>query len=335
MSDETVAAASSAADVFGDQQPTLEEYSKYRQSGELPARFKPAEQAESAPADTPEETEEAEGDEPETEPESDPEEAQEQPPKGSGAEKRIKQLLAKTKELEAQLAGKQDVKPESSPVPQQPLTRTKPTAEDKDSSGNPKPTVDDKNPDGTPKYTDWDTYNEDFVDWKAEQKVAEYKREQAQQEALKALNSTLEKARERYDDADEVIFPAAKTINEAKIPQAVKEVFAGSDLFIDLCYVVGSDPDELKQFVALAQSNPRAAIGKVFEYERGIREELSKPRDDKGKFTAAPETKKTSAPKPPSPVGGGSSRAFDVSDESLSPEEWMRQRNKQLERRKG
>jgi hypothetical protein len=322
MSDETVAAASSAADVFQGQTPTLEEYNSYRQSGVLPARFKPAEPAESAPADTPEETEEAEGDEPETEPESDPEEAQEQPPKGSGAEKRIKQLLAKTKELEAQLAGKQDVKPESSPAPQ-----TQPTR--------PKPTVDDKNPDGTPKYTDWDTYNEDFVDWKAEQKVAEYKREQAQQEALKALNSTLEKARERYDDADEVIFPAAKTINEAKIPQAVKEVFAGSDLFIDLCYVVGSDPDELKQFVALAQSNPRAAIGKVFEYERGIREELSKPRDDKGKFTAAPETKKTSAPKPPSPVGGGSSRAFDVSDESLSPEEWMRQRNKQLERRKG
>jgi hypothetical protein len=321
MSDETVAAASSAADVFGDQQPTLEEYSKYRQSGELPARFKPAEQAESAPADTPEETEEAEGDEPETEPESDPEEAQEQPPKLSGAEKRIKQLLAKTKELEAQLAGKQDVKPESSPVPQQPLTRTKPTAEDKDSSGNPK-------------YATYEDFVEDLADWKAEQRIETAKREQAQQEALKALNSTLEKARERYDDADEVIFPAAKTINEAKIPQAVKEVFAGSDLFIDLCYVVGSDPDELKKFVKLAETNPRAAIGKVFEYERGIREELSKPRDEKGKFTAAPETKTTKAPKPPSPVGGGSSRAFDVSDESLSPEAWMRKRNQEIQNRK-
>jgi hypothetical protein len=156
--------------------------------------------------------------------------------------------------------------------------------------------------------------------------------------SAESTQSKLDEARARYDDADDVIFPANQAIQTAKMPQVVKEVFAQSDVFIDLCYVVGSDPAELKKFIELAQSNPRAAIGKVFEYERGIREELSPkndtPRDDKGKFTA-PEVKKTSAPKPPSPVGGASSRAFDVSDESLSPEEWMRQRIKQIERRKG
>jgi hypothetical protein len=155
------------------------------------------------------------------------------------------------------------------------------------------------------------------------------KREQAEQESRKVLQGKLEAARERYDDAEEVIFPTAQTIQNAKIPQAVKEVFGQSDVFIDLCYAVGSDPDKLEKFISLAQSNPRAAIGKVFEYERAIQEANSKPRDDKGKFVA-PEPKKTSAPKPPSPVGGASSRAFDVSDDSLSAEEWMRQRNKQL-----
>jgi len=319
MPEETVVAESSAADdVFGGQQPTLDEYNSYRQSGELPERFKPAEPAESATADEPEEKAEPEGDEPETEPESDPEEAQEQPQKG--AEKRIKQLLAKTKELERQLAEKQGAKTDPPPAQPQQTTRTKPTAEDRDDKGNPK-------------YTTYEDFVEDLADWKAEQRVETAKREQAQQEAQKALKATLDEARTRYEDADDVIFPAAKAINEAQIPAAVKEVFAGSDLFIDLCYVVGSDPDELKKFISLAQNNPRAAIGKVFEYERGIKEELSPKRDDKGKF-AAPEPKKTNAPKPPSPVGGASTRAFDVSDESLSPEEWMRKRNSELEKRK-
>ena len=316
MPEQTVGADSSAAevkDVFEGRRVTLEELNR-----RAVARSNPAEDAEPAPADAQEETEEAEGDEPETEPESDTVEAQEQPQFGPGAEKRIKQLLAKTKELEAQLAGKQDVKTESSPAPQQPLTRSKPTAEDKAANGNPK-------------YTTYEEFVEDLADWKAEQRIETAKREQAQQDALKALNSTLEDARKRYDDADEVIFPAAKTINEARMPQAVKEVFAGSDLFIDLCYVVGSDADELKKFVQLAQSNPRAAIGKVFEYERGIREELGKTQDGGN----APEPKKSSAPKPPSPVSAGSARgAFDVNDENLSPSEWMRKRNEQLARRR-
>ena len=322
MSEETQAASSPAeVDVFQGQQPSLAEYNQYRQSGELPERFKPT--AEPAPADAPEETEAPEGDEPETEPDSEPEEIQES--KGSGAEKCIKQLLAKTKELERKLAEKQDVKPESSPALEIPQARTKPTANDTDK-------------DGKPKYSTYEDFVEDLADWKAEQRLETARREQAQFEANKALQSKLDQARERYDDADDVIFPASRAIQTAKIPQVVKEVFGQSDVFIDLCYVVGSDPDELKKFINLANSNPRAAIGKVFEYERGIREELSPksdtPRDDKGKFTA-PEPKKTAAPKPPSPVGGASSRAFDVSDESLSPDEWMRKRNQDLQRRKG
>jgi hypothetical protein len=318
MSEQTTQAESSpaeTADVFNGEQPTLSEFNEYRQSGEIPARFKPAEEeAESAPADASEETTESEDDESETESESETEEAQEQAPKGNSAEKRIKQLLAKTKELERQLATKQDVKTEPSPAQQ---TRTKPTADDKDKDGNQK-------------YNTYEDFVEDLADWKAEQRIDSAKREQAQQQAMSALKATLEEARSRYDDADEVIFPASQAIQDAKIPLAVKEVFAQSENFIDLCYVVGSDPAELKKFIALAQSNPRAAIGKVFEYERGIKEELSKSSEGK----ATPEPKKTSAPKPPATVGGSSSRAFDVSDESLSPEEWSRKRTEYLAKKR-
>ncbi len=320
MPEETTQAASSPAevDVFNGETPTLDEYNQYRQSGEVPARFKPAEPAESATDDDPEETDESEAEEPEPATESDPEETQELKPKTA---KRIQQLLEKNKELERKLAEK-DVKTEPSPVKPEPqFTRAKPTAEDKDDKGNPK-------------YSTYEDFVEDLADWKAEQRVETAKREQREQEAQRALKLTLDEARTRYEDADDVIFPAAQTINEAKIPLAVKEVVAGSDLFIDLCYVIGSDPDELKKFISLAQTNPRAAIGKVFEYERGIREELSPARDDKGKFTA-PESKKTTAPKPPSPVGGATTRAFDVSDESLSPEEWARKRTADLAKRRG
>ncbi|WP_348269747.1 hypothetical protein P8936_16490 [Edaphobacter paludis] len=314
MSQETTQAASSPAeveDVFQGQQTSLDEFSHYRKTGELPTRFKSAEDADSTPADDPEETD-AEGEDPEPEPESDPEETQELKPKTA---KRIQQLLAKIKELETP-AAKQDVKPESSPAPAPQHTR-------------PKPAADDKKPDGTPKFDSYEDFVEELADWKAEQRWETAKREQAQQEAKNALKNKLDEARTRYDDVDDVIFPASQAIENARIPLAVKEVFAQSDVFIDLCYVVGSDPEELKKFISLAQSNPRAAIGKVFEYERGIVEELSKPSESK----AAPEAKKTSAPKPPSPVGGASSRAFDVSDESLSPEEWARKRTKDLQKR--
>jgi hypothetical protein len=315
MPEEMTQAASSPAeveDVFQGNQPSLSEFSHYRETGELPARFKPAETAAPAPADDPEETD-TEDEDPEPEPESDPEEPQELKPKTA---KRIQQLLDKNKDLERKLAAKQDVKPESSPAPAPQHTR-------------PKPAADDKKPDGTPKFESYEDFVEELADWKAEQRWETAKREQAQQEAQKALRNKLDEARTRYDDVDDVIFPTSQAIENAKIPLAVKEVFGQSDVFIDLCYVVGSDPDELKKFISLAQSNPRAAIGKVFEYERGILEELSKPGESK----AAPEAKKTSAPKPPSPVGGASSRAFDVSDESLSPEEWARKRTKDIQKR--
>lgn len=309
---QTQAASSPAEDVFGGQNPTFDEFNSYRQTGELPARFKPAEPADPAPADAPEEK----VDEAEIAPESDPEEAQEPPQKGSPAQKRILQLLADKKELQRKLdaAAKPDAPPDPSPEPAQ------------QQSSRPKP--DDTKPDGTPKYKDWEDYNEALIDWKAGEKIAQFQYAQQQQAQLQVLKSKLDEARTRYDDADSVIFPAAQTILDAQIPPAIKEIFAQSEHFVDLCFVVGSDPAEMAAFIALARTNPRAALGKVFEYERGIASELAKAKEpDGGK---APEKKSTSAPKPPSPVSGGSQRAFDVSDESLSPDDWARKRNKQL-----
>lgn len=320
---ETTQAASSTeevADVFNGQQPTMAEYSRYRKDGELPERFKTAEHSDLATDDDPESTDETEGESLKPSPDSDPDDKQE-PTAPTKADKRIKQLLAERYELEQKLAAA------TKPGDKQDSTPTK--ANESTQYAFPKPTAEDKNPDGTPKFKDYEDVVEAISRWAAKEERTTWEREHAAQEADKSLRGKYEEARERYEDADAVIIPASKAIQEAKIPLAVKEVFGQSEFLMDLCYVVGSDPDELEKFIALAQTNPRAAIGKVFEYERGIREALSTPRDDKGKFEA-PETKKTSAPKPAATVNGSTSRAFDVSDESLSAEEWARQRRQQL-----
>lgn len=325
MAEELTQAASSpaeAADPFNGETPSLSEFIEFRKDGTLPERFKPAE---AAPTDAPEETvEPAEGESPEDAPESEPEEKPQEPPQKpvSPAEKRIKQLLAEKKDLERRLAAQAptDVKTESSTAPaaqqasQPQYTRTKPTPEGTNSEGKP--------------YAAYEDYVEDLALWSGEQQLAKYQRQQAEQQAQSVLRSQLEDARARYEDADETIFPTAQAIAEANIPLVVKQVIQDSDVFVDLCYVIGSDPEELQKFIVLAAKNPRMAIGKVFEYERGTKEALS------GESGQAPEKKKTQAPKPPTPVGGSSSRAFDVNDDSLSADDWFRKRNAQLEKRK-
>ena len=93
---ETTPAASSPvveADPFNGQTPSLREFSEYRVTGDVPQRFK-AEEAATAPADAPEKTADSE-----LAPDTESEETQEQQHKPSGAEKRIKQLLAENKAL--------------------------------------------------------------------------------------------------------------------------------------------------------------------------------------------------------------------------------------------
>lgn len=329
---ETQAASSpaEAVDPFEGEQVSLHEFSKYRETGELPARFKPAEAAESAPADAPEETAETE----ETpEAESDAEEAQEPPQKAvSPAEKRIKQLLAEKKELQRRLEA-----------------AAKPTQTD--SSSRPAPPPPPQTFDEWIDRFDVDRWEEEYASSHPQasfgkmqlerdiyiDKVRDHFRgiEQRAQAEKQALDSKVAEARERYENFDEITDNfLSQVIDQRGVPQIPLPVLAivnDSEYLADLLYTIGEDEGELAKFVAMAKANPNKAIRYVTRVESLIAEELAKPRDAEGKFTEkAPEPKKTAAPKPPSPVNGGTSRAFDVNDESLSTEEWMRKRNHQL-----
>jgi hypothetical protein len=319
MNKQQTPAASSPAQVdpFNGQQPSMSEYSQYRSDGTVPERFGPADTADSAPADPPEKKVAApEPEEGESEPDSEPEEAQEPQPKASGAEKRIKQLLAEKKELQRKLeaAAQQDVKPGSSPAPvAQQATRPKPTAED-------------RNQDGSPKFGTYEDFVEELADWKAEQRWATAQREAAAQAQTKELATKVEAARSRNEDFDEVSSPFVSAfIGDRNVAPVLKQMVNDSDVFADLVYALAGDP----KFLAMAQTEPGKAIRHIALKEAEIHQGLT----GTPKAAKEPAPPKTQAPKPPSPVGGTSSRAFDVSDESLSPEQWFRKRNEQIARR--
>lgn len=337
MSTEPTQAESSpaeTADPFNGEQPSVTEYNSYRETGELPARFKPAEQADQAPADAPEQTaDETEAEEPESASESESEEVQEQPQKVSPAEKRIKQLLAEKKALQQQLeaAAKPTQQTESSTAqaPKQPQSFNewqkgfKPSKWIEDyAQANPEASYEDAN---FAMAVHVSEVRDEFKTFEQQMK--------AQQDALE---TTVSEAKERYEDFDEIkdvfLGKVLGSKGEPLIPVPVLSIINDSPLVADVLYTIGSDEDELNKFVAMARKNPNQAIRYVARVESLIEEEFA---SQAGKETSgkAPEKQQTQAPKPPSPVGGSSSRAFDVNDESLSAEDWFRKRNAQLANR--
>ena len=306
-------------DPFKGQTPSLQEYNQYRTSGEVPERFNPAEDAEPATAETP-----AEGDEPENETESASENDQE-PPEGIGkkARRRFEKILAENKELKAKVA--QQAKPDDKPAPSAaPQVRQIPPTR-------PEPTLDDKNEDGTLKYADYAVYVKDLGRWSAEQTLHESQQREIQQKQVQQLTEIVESARKRYgDEFESVLEPTAGVINSSFAPN-VMEAIASSDVSPEIIYTLGTDKKTMDGLQRLSKVNPTQAIKYIGALEAGIRQELAA---DETEPAVAPETKQTTAPKPPVPVSGPSSRAFDVSDESLSPEDWARKRNADLARRR-
>jgi len=330
MNEQQTQAASSPAeheDVFGGQQPTFGEYSQYRQTGELPARFKPAE---TATNDAPEETVAPAGDEPETALESDPDDEAQEPPKPvSPAQKRILQLLAENKELrrKAEAAAKPDVTPGSSPAPAAQQTAQPPqNYQEWRKDFKPSKWVEDygkQNPEAS--YEDATAAMADHLGEVREHfKTAE----DARKAQAKEIGSKIAEAKSRYEDFDQVTKPfVTALVSDPTVQPIVKQMVNDSDVFADLAFTLAGDD----KFLAIAKGDPGKAIRYIAKVESLIEEELLKTgktaEETNGK---APEKKVTSAPKPPSPVSGASSRAFDVSDESLSADEWARKRTQQL-----
>ncbi len=326
-------------DVFNGETPTVAEFTKYREDGTLPERFKPAENAGAAPADASEKTEDSDivG---ESETPDQQQERTERRPKLT-AQERIAEIQAKAAKTirdirrgaglpDEEVAASSPAKPEPKPEPVQQSSAPQNYAEWK-KSFKADPWIEqfaNDNPEAS--FGDATAAMNDYQNDMREhfKNLEDQRRDQT-----KAFEAEAEKARERYENFDDVVAPFATTINtDPQINPVVRAMFLDSEVTPDLLFTIGSDEEESAKFLKMAKEEPGKAIRYIAVTEKLIIEEqAAKPRDGDGKFVAATPAKPTpKAPKPPSTVGGTSSRAFDVSDDSLSADEWMRKRNLQL-----
>lgn len=268
-----------------------EDLQKWRETGNVPDKPKPQD---SAPAEPPKEA----TSEPEGESAAEPESATPQE-KGKrakpGAEERIKQLIAKNKELEKQLAERTRT-PEAAaqpPVNKQPQG---PRSE---------PKLDDVTEDGKPKYASYEDWLADLRKYDREQILADVEQRSAHQAAEREMKAKVEEGKSRYSDFEETIRPVATTLlSDVDIPLAVKQFVNDSPYMMDLLYVIGSDQDALADFMATAKSNPNAALRKAAVLENEVMKELTAKKEPPKEEVKPPAPPKTAAPKPPAEVGG-------------------------------
>jgi hypothetical protein len=299
-----------------------EAYAEWRQTGKLPDKdAKPSKREDSATSKN------KSVDSEESESAAVPETAS--PAGRRNAQKRIDQLTFEKESFRRELeelkakTGKQDAKtPESSSVPA--AAETAPDAL--------------KRP-VKPKQEDFDTwseyekaqdkYLEDLADYKAAQRIEEHTQRQRQEAVTQEMQRRLDQASERYGkEAEATIVGTAKGIfDDQKVAPAIKAAIGRSDVIVDALYVMGSDAEELADFLNLSKNDPIEALRKWFTVEALVKQELQSgsakgaaesgvpERGPDGKFlpvkSAEKPAKRIEAPSPPRELNGNAAPPGD------------------------
>lgn len=147
------------------------------------------------------------------------------------------------------------------------------------------------------KYTEYQEalakYHEDLTDWK----IGELKREQVKQaeqrqheEAERTFTGKIKAAHDAHEDLHDLLESAL----EAGIPitPAIDAFLRESDTPGEILYQLAKNQDEFKRISGLSPTRQIAALGKI---EDGLTAKTIEPKP------------KTNAPKPPTPLKGGTS----------------------------
>jgi hypothetical protein len=161
-----------------------------------------------------------------------------------------------------------------------------------------------------------DAYAEALALKKAEELLAQRDRQKEQAQAVEAYGEREEKARDKYDDFEDVVYNP-----KLRITDTMAETIQNSDVGPDLAYWLGSNPKEADRISRLSPIMQAREIGKM-----------------EVRLTDNPPVKKsTSAPTPISPVTARSSGtpSHDTTDprsiKSMSASEWIEaERNRQI-----
>jgi hypothetical protein len=161
-----------------------------------------------------------------------------------------------------------------------------------------------------------DAYAEALAVKKAEELIAARDRQTYQAEVVEAYNEREEKARDKYDDFEDVVYNP-----KLRITDVMAESIQSSDNGPDLAYWLGSNPKEAERIARLSPILQAKEIGKI-----------------EVRLADNPPVKKsTSAPTPISPVTARSlgSPSHDTTDprsiKSMTTSEWIEaERNRQI-----
>ena len=161
-----------------------------------------------------------------------------------------------------------------------------------------------------------DAYAEALALRKAEELIAQRDRQKEQAEIVEAYGEREEKARDKYDDFEDVVYTP-----KLRITDVMAETIQYSDLGPDLAYWLGSNPKEAERISRLAPILQAREIGKI-----------------EVRLSDNPPVKKsTSAPTPISPVTARSSGSpsHDTTDprsiKTMTTSEWIEaERNRQI-----
>jgi hypothetical protein len=286
----------------------------WRMTGELPKK-----EAKVSSEPKPAEKVPADGAEPATEadPEAPPQEQDPKPSKTGVGSMGHKELRARVRELEDQLAASKTAPKETSAPVEEPTAKTE--------KMRAKPVLEDKDKDGQPRYKNWEEYNEDLIDWKAEQKFTEYRKneEKQRQEALIAQknkvlldswNGRVTKASEKYADFAEVALDDKKGPGSRIAPGSVLDAWIlDSDLGADILYHFGKDRNDLERIGAL---HPIAAARELAKLETKLSGEPVKTPT-----STEPQLKTTKTPPPAREIGGRGSSAVDDVDKAVADDD--------------
>ena len=161
-----------------------------------------------------------------------------------------------------------------------------------------------------------DAYAEALALKKAEELLVQRDRRKEQAEIVEAYGEREEKARDKYDDYEDVVYNP-----KLRITDVMAETIQHSEIGPDLAYWLGSNPKEADRIARLSPIMQAREIGKV-----------------EAKLSDNPPVKKTtSAPTPISPVTARSSGSpsHDTTDprsiKTMSTSEWIEaERNRQI-----
>jgi hypothetical protein len=153
-----------------------------------------------------------------------------------------------------------------------------------------------------------DAYVEALAAQKAEQLLAQREQNRQQAELLESYHDREEKAREKYDDFEQVAYNP-----NLRITEAMAQSIQASDIGPDVAYHLGANPKEADRIARLSPLLQAKEIGKL-----------------EAKLASDPPVKKTSnAPTPISPITARSTGApaYDTTDprsiKTMSTSDWI------------